>query len=33
MKDGEAPAIGYVSHAVMLYDELSAEEILVLFAD
>jgi len=27
MKDGEAPAMGYVSHAVMLYDELSAKRI------
>jgi len=32
MKNGEAPMIGYVSHAVMLYDELSAGENLLLFA-
>src|SRR5215471_9859238 len=30
--NGEAPAIGYVSHAVMIYDELTADENLVLFA-
>lgn len=29
---GEAPAIGYVSHAVMIYEELTAEENLLLFA-
>lgn len=28
---GEAPAIGYVSHAVMIYEELTAEENLKLF--
>ncbi len=31
LNDGEAPAIGYVSHAVMLYDELTAKENLLLF--
>ena len=29
---GEAPAMGYVSHAVMIYEELTAEENLQLFA-
>jgi len=29
---GAAPAIGYVSHAVMIYEELTAEENLLLFA-
>src|SRR5215831_15149734 len=29
---GPAPAIGYVSHAVMIYEELTAEENLLLFA-
>src|SRR5215471_4672694 len=28
---GAAPAIGYVSHAIMLYEELTAEENLRLF--
>jgi heme exporter protein A len=32
LPDGVVPAIGYVSHAVMLYDELSAEENLLMFA-
>jgi ABC-type multidrug transport system ATPase subunit len=31
LKEGEAPAIGYVSHAIMLYEELTAEENLQLF--
>jgi len=29
---GETPAIGYVSHALMLYEELTAAENLLLFA-
>ena len=32
LKEAEAPAIGYVSHAVMIYDELTAAENLLLFA-
>lgn len=32
LQSGEAPAIGYVSHAIMLYEELSADENLWLFA-
>jgi len=31
LKAGEVPAIGYVSHAIMLYEELTAEENLQLF--
>ena len=31
LSDGSIPAIGYVSHAVMLYEELTAEENLRLF--
>jgi heme exporter protein A len=32
LSNGETPAIGYVSHAVMLYDELTAKENLLLFS-
>lgn len=32
LNPGEAPAIGYVSHAIMLYEELTAEENLRLFS-
>jgi len=31
LKDGAVPAIGYVAHAIMLYEELTAEENLQLF--
>jgi len=31
LNQGEVPAIGYVSHAIMLYEELTAEENLQLF--
>jgi ABC-type multidrug transport system ATPase subunit len=32
LDSNEIPAVGYVSHAVMLYDELTAKENLLLFA-
>ncbi|HLK05877.1 MAG TPA: ATP-binding cassette domain-containing protein, partial [Candidatus Acidoferrum sp.] len=32
LSTGEIPAIGYVSHAIMLYEELTAAENLWLFA-
>jgi heme ABC exporter ATP-binding subunit CcmA len=32
LQNGEAPAVGYVSHATMLYEELTAKENLRLFS-
>src|SRR5215470_1351392 len=32
LKADEVPAIGYVSHAVMIYEDMTAQENLMLFA-